>query len=95
MSRLENWSIVNSGNPFTAPELIRKLVNAEVYDHPTRPNGDHITTSYIKEYNINDGWVQTKNTRYTLGAIDPSYSEWLEQNGYYITTDGQIEKRKS
>jgi hypothetical protein len=81
MSKIENWSIVSiDDNPYKAPELKDKVVCGEAYGHKSFPDGAKIRTSSIMEINLKEGYVLTKNTKYTLGEINPVYKKWCEDN---------------
>ena len=84
MPRLENWSIGTAYvNPYQAPETIEKHINGTIYDDEEGrfPDGSEISTSTVQELNLNEGYAQTRNTRYTLGEPDKSYIEWLKEQG--------------
>lgn len=64
--RLENWSIVMV--PGVGPRL-----SGTVYGHPRLKDGEKIVVSSILERNRDNNTVQTMNTLYVLGHVDP---EW-------------------
>jgi hypothetical protein len=57
--RLENWYITIWGTHSTA--------HGDVYGHPTFNDGEHIRTSYLRQYSLKEGKVTTKNSTYLLG----------------------------
>ena len=71
---IENWSIVSSGTPYTAPEMISACLEGEVYSHPHFENGTEVTTSQIIE--IHGRTIYTiSGTKYLLGNVDPEYQK--------------------
>ena len=81
--RLENWSTRGLNN-YQPPERQTIRIQGAVYDHPTRPDGQHITTSSV--VNVEDGKVTTRNSVYTLGEPDPKFVEWCRENGHHVPT---------
>jgi hypothetical protein len=72
--KLENWSVVydNNVDPYTAPELIRSVLQGNVYGNPKFDDGTFICTSSI--VGKNNGDIITKSgSRYELGNVDPAY----------------------
>jgi hypothetical protein len=76
--RIENWSIVLSGDPYTAPELRASRLVGKVFGHPDFPDGSEITSSAIKE--LRGGIVRTANRDYVLGWCSPQYRAWANSN---------------
>lgn len=68
--KLENWAVVF--NPFKAPEARRPQLEGDVYGHPTRPDGQCITTSYVSHIDGNIV-VTHSGSRYELGEPAPEY----------------------
>lgn len=76
--KLQNWFITDNDNGYTAPEMIRKYAIGDVYGHPTRPEGDHIRTSYLVEINIKQRYVKTASgSKYMLGKMKPDYAKYM------------------
>lgn len=74
--RIENWSVVfnNTGNPYTAPELITSSIMGKVYNHPKYEDGHGIITSRIEK--VENGILTTHSgSQYKLGKINPLYLE--------------------
>ena len=68
--KLENWAVVF--DPFKAPEARRPKLGGEVYGHPTRPDGQSITTSAVSH--IEGQLVVTHSgSRYELGEPAADY----------------------
>ena len=82
MVRIENWSLVpGSDDPYKAPEQVGMSLQGFVYGHPNRPTileGEYVTTSRI--VSANGRIVQTRNTTYELGTVDPDYLAWHKEN---------------
>ena len=77
---LDMWSIVNKNvNAYSSPERIFSTLSGKAYNHPRHAHGKIITTSsLIKSRGLS---VDTVNTHYVLGSIDPSYKEYLDEKG--------------
>jgi len=86
-TRLEHWSIRMGGGPYTAPECFAIWAVGEVYGHPSprHPDGKMIHTTQIVAMNVEEGWLETKNTRYALGEIDPEFQKWITENGISLS----------
>lgn len=69
MSKLENWSVVGEGR------MIQMI--GEVYGDKRWHDGTVIRTSLIKELNLEEGYVQTLNTRYQLCTSNEETEETL------------------
>jgi hypothetical protein len=89
MPRLENWSIVYTDSPFTAPELrVGRLEGIIFNDERERENlqgqpfedGAKVVTSKIQNIDYENGTVQTRNTLYELGEINPDFVIYLREN---------------
>lgn len=76
--RIEDWSIIQSGDGYTAPELRASLLVGKVFGHPDFAPGEKITSSPIKEFR--GGIVHTMNRKYVLGRCSPSYREFARKN---------------
>lgn len=78
MPRLENWSLRWAGNEpddvYKAPELRGMALQGVVYDHPDHADGTQLVTSPIMS--VSGRAVQTRNTLYELGQVDPDYAAW-------------------
>ena len=75
--RIENWSVVSS----VVFDGYRNLVPGErltgnVLGHANLRNG-LIYTSEILSVDRRNGFVETRNTIYELGEVDPEYEQWL------------------
>jgi|15BtaG_2_1085339.scaffolds.fasta_scaffold00814_6 hypothetical protein len=81
---LDMWSLVARDlNRYSAPERATCTLSGKAYNHPTHPHGKNIiTSSLIKSQGQS---VDTVNTHYVLGSIDPAYKEYLDEKG--ITLD--------
>ena len=70
--RLERWSMVRCGGPYTPPELRSHVIEGEIHGHPDHADGTIVTTSRIVE--ARDGRVRTQSgSVYALGEPHPDY----------------------
>lgn len=76
--RIENWSVVSSVifDGFYELEPGRRLTG-DVLGHANLRNG-LIYTSAILNVDRRGGLVETRNTIYELGQVNPDYQHWLE-----------------
>ena len=86
MPRLENWSITTDcQNEFLAPELMKKKLHGNVYNHPNFADGTPVSTSTLKEFDYENRIAKTRSgTEYELGEIDKSYEKYLEENNIVL-----------
>lgn len=72
--KIENWSVTSNGDLYTPPELQIPVLQGNIYGHFRFPDGTFTTTSRIVGKAL--GWcVETKNSVYELGAVDPKWEE--------------------
>lgn len=78
--KIDQWSIIQSGDEYTPPELRKMRLCGKVSNHPTERlnNREMVMTSAVVE--VNKRIVTTRNTVYRLGKIDPEYRKWLKEN---------------
>ena len=84
MPRLENWSIkFFDDNPFIHPKFRNKYLCGNIYDDEKGrfADGKQVYTSSIQKLNLDERYVQTRNTRYILGETSEEYMEWLKSEG--------------
>lgn len=76
--RIENWSVVSSViyDGFCELEPGRRLTG-DVLGHTQLRNG-LIFTSAILNVDRRSGLVETRNTIYELGQVNPEYDQWVE-----------------
>jgi len=76
--RIENWSVVSSViyDGYCELEPGRRLTG-DVLGHSQVRNG-LIFTSAILGVDRPGGFVETRNTIYELGQVNPEYEQWLE-----------------
>jgi hypothetical protein len=75
---LENWHCATyRGDAYASPEAKALRLKGEVFGHPEFFDGCPVTTSVVRELNIDAGFAQTANTRYTLGAPAAKFMEHL------------------
>lgn len=82
MPRLENWSVISTGNEFQAPELRAKQLYGVIYDDEKGrfKDGTKIRTSTLVELSIENNYAKTLNTQYALGEPSKDYLEWLKKS---------------
>ncbi|HEX3661789.1 MAG TPA: hypothetical protein VHU89_10180 [Acidobacteriaceae bacterium] len=76
--RIENWSVVSSViyDGYCELEPGRRLTG-DVLAHSHLRNG-LIYTSAIQSVDRRGGFVETRNTVYELGQVNPEYEQWLQ-----------------
>ncbi|MGA8530614.1 MAG: hypothetical protein WB622_12930 [Acidobacteriaceae bacterium] len=76
--RIENWAVVSSViyDGFCELEPGRRLTG-DVLAHTHLRNG-LIYTSAILDVDRRRGFVETRNTIYELGRVNPEYEQWRE-----------------
>lgn len=79
MAKLENWSLVTDGDFYQPPECMVFHLQGEVVGHPGHEDGKKVTTSSIKELNIEGRVASTRNTTYELGTPNPLWVEYLKE----------------
>jgi hypothetical protein len=72
--RLDNWSVVNDGDPYKAPEQQESRLHGNAFGHPRFDDGKTITTSAILTKD-GDLILTRSGSRYELGDIDPEYEK--------------------
>lgn len=70
---IENWSVVIYKNNFK-PQVVGMIVN-----HPNIPDGI-MATSFVNAVCEKAGTVQTLNSIYRLGTMNPKFNRWLQEN---------------
>lgn len=75
--RIENWAVVSSViyDGYCELEPGRRLTG-DVLAHNQLRNG-LIFTSAIQSVDRRSGLVETRNTIYELGEVNPEYEQWL------------------
>lgn len=84
--KIENWSVSysKSANPYYPPEVVPKALCGKVYGHPKKEDGSYVRTTGVVDGEKNR--VETYNTIYILGKVDPNYVEWCKQKGCHVPT---------
>ena len=82
--RLENWSVTQL-NPYYPPEAQYSHLRGDVVDHPRIGKMQGVVTSRI--IGVDGRKVETNNTIYVLGTIDPGYMDFCIKAGGYIPTE--------
>jgi len=78
MIKINDWSITGRETPYTAPELIKRIIAGKVYGHHRFPDGSSVFTSSIKK--VKGRKITTSSgSEYRLGKIDPKYRKWLKK----------------
>ncbi len=83
--RIENWSVVESDDPYAAPECQVRRLAGEVFGHPRFEDGTKITTSRMKRVDGNQVTTGSGSV-YTLGAPAASFVEWCHEHGCHVPT---------
>lgn len=77
--KLENWAIHSNDDGYKAPEMIRHRASGLVYGSSKFPDGHAITTNYLTEVNLKEGYILTlSGSRYELGTMLPEYAEFVK-----------------
>lgn len=74
MPKIENWSIGNSQS------VIGQYLIGKVYGHEKIEDGRFVRTSYIKDIDIENSKIETRNTVYELGQMSEDFKEHLKRN---------------
>lgn len=83
MPRLENWSMVQSYDPYSPPEIQLSFLQGIVYDHDRLGDGEHVRTSVLLKVDIARGKAETySGSKYSLGKPSIEWIKWLEENDY-------------
>jgi hypothetical protein len=80
--RIENWSIGDLGmvDPYKAPECRKKALCGHIPNHPIQGELKNAKTSQIVDIDLAGRRVETANSLYALGAIDPDYLAYALEN---------------
>ena len=74
---LENWSCQSIDDiSNTKPEDIKMVFCGNVYNHKSIDDGTYVHTSTVKEINLKEGFIITRNSKYKLGKVDKEYLLW-------------------
>jgi len=91
--KLDNWSVgMGRSNPFRAPECCKVVLQGQIReaknlseDHDRFEwyerhiaEGSQVTIGTI--VNVSGRVIETKNSIYVLGVVDPKYRKWLKEN---------------
>lgn len=79
--RIENWAVVEVGDMYTPPELLKRRLVGTVYGHPRLEDGSEITTSSLREFDLITRLGVTRNTTYSLGKPKADYLELYPEAG--------------
>ena len=85
---IRNWSVVGSGTPYTAPELMTPRLSGNVYGHPRFDDGCNVVTSRIES--VDGRKVTTLNTTYLLGEPSEEYMNFCEKIGKPLDEENPI-----
>lgn len=82
MPHLENWSVAlgAGGTPYTAPELIPRVLQGSVTGHKQLEDGTAIRTTSVESIDYAAKTATTKNCEYTLGTPDADWLAWCKAN---------------
>jgi hypothetical protein len=71
---LENWSIIDFGSAYYAPEQLTTHFKGNAYGHPNFEDGEPVITTRIISFN--HGIFETfSESQYVLGKVDPEYEK--------------------
>jgi hypothetical protein len=83
--RLECWSIryYLATDEFAKPTgPSKRILAGRVSGHKHLRDGMRVSTSWLMRFDPAARIAQTENTEYELGAPDPTWTTWLEKNGF-------------
>lgn len=89
MPRLNDWAIVvGSTQPYGAPEQAYSVLAGYIYDDKRFTDGTYVTTSRLEGLTLDDEGkaksATTRNTMYTLGAMNTDFARFMAQNNVTI-----------
>lgn len=88
---MRNWSVVYVGSdPYKAPEQCSACLSGEVVDHPSRPDGDRVTTSAIVEAAGRNVKTYSGSVITLVGDPHPDYVAYCQAQGVAIDMDAPI-----
>lgn len=83
MKRLEQWSLIHAGSPFST---VGTIAAGNVYDDPRHEDGTYIFTSQVAEFFYPSRQLVTcSGGVYQLGEPDPAYLKAMR--GQRVETD--------
>jgi hypothetical protein len=86
--KIEDWAIGSiGGEPYKAPEAQSKALYGHVLDHPTHGDIPFARTSAIVNIDLANRRVETQNSIYLLGKINPDYLVWAMRNSQSPTKE--------
>ena len=80
--KLNNWSVVHAGTPYTAPELQTTHVTGELcsnHHNGAFVKGDKIRTSRVVKLTRDRAWTAS-GSEYELGEPCQIWLDWLDEN---------------
>ncbi len=88
--KLEQWSVSSLWPAWVAPngslpDCSQIRLSGAVYGYDRFDDGERVSSSVI--LNVQGRRIETMNTIYMLGDIDPKYYEWCVEQGCHIPTD--------
>jgi hypothetical protein len=80
--RIEDWVVVPGPNTGSFRALSPgTLLAGRVSGHPRIEEGSFIFTSPVVHVDVEHRVVETKNTAYMLGEMNPEYKTWSREHG--------------
>jgi hypothetical protein len=73
---IEDWAVVGvPPSPYRAPELTPQMLQGRVFGHPDpkHEDGTLVQTSAIVSIDLERRRIETENTVYLLGTVQPKY----------------------
>ena len=72
---LHDWSIVRN-------DADCLCLAGDIHDSDEFPDGVHVMTSPVLEFNLRQGMAVTAHTYYQLGTPNKAWVAWLKDNGH-------------
>ena len=82
--RIEQWGFSLKAKPYEAPELAKTVLVGYVYGNLKFPDGTFVTTSRVREIDLQNMKIKTSNSEYELGEMAPSFKDYMERNGFTL-----------
>jgi len=73
--KINNWAIVSTNSPYTAPKMVACRLRGEVFGHPRFPDGKPVTTSSISHVTADRKVVTNSGSVYELGDPLSEYEQ--------------------
>lgn len=97
MIRLEDWTFcIDSGDGYTAPELLPRFVTGLCFGHPRHADGERVSTSHVVHVDLDKRQVRTASgSVYILGVPAPAYVEEMARRGVTLPRlPSEVQRRR-